>query len=398
VAKPKKPKKPKKPVRKPDATSKKPEPPGGDVRRYRNFPKHTLEAALPLPQKIQDEMGGKPMNRLLLADGLGMSPSSSNFRELLSSAYKYGLTDGTEKADTISLTSTGSSATQYIDSSARIKALRTAALAPEVFGQLFRDYANKKLPSSEMLPKILRSQYRVPSDLTGECATNLAANGRFADIVRDIGGSPHILLDAEHSVHTQEKLPDETSVDEGVETSVSVGGSLLTQPSATPIVAHPAATSPAARSTSGGPKPIFVGHGKNKGPLQQLQRLLTTFQIPHKVVVDEANLGRPISQKVKDTIEECGSAILIFTRDEKMLNESGQELWRPSENVIHELGATSFAYGDRIVIFKEKGLHFPTNFQNIGYIEFESDDLTARTADLLKELIGFGLVKVTPTQ
>ena len=54
---------------------------GGDVviakdesRKVRNFPKHTLEAALVLPQKIQDEMGGKPMNRLLLADGLGMSP------------------------------------------------------------------------------------------------------------------------------------------------------------------------------------------------------------------------------------------------------------------------------------------------------------------------------------
>ena len=38
---------------------------------------------------------------------------------------------------------------------------------------------------------------------------------------------------------------------------------------------------------------------------------------------------------------------------------------------------------------KEKGLHFPTNFQSIGYIEFEPGDLTARTADLLKELIGW---------
>jgi hypothetical protein len=52
---------------------------------------------------------------------------------------------------------------------------------------------------------------------------------------------------------------------------------------------------------------------------------------------------------------------------------------------------------DAIVIFKEKGIHFPTNFQNIGYIEFESNDIQARTADLLKELIGFGLVWVTPT-
>ena len=100
---------------------------------------------------------------------------------------------------------------------------------------------------------------------------------------------------------------------------------------------------------------------------------------------------------MKDAIDECGSAILIFTRDEKFFDSAGAEVWRPSENVVHELGATSFTYGDRIVIFKEKGLHFPTNFQNIGYIEFESNDIAARTADLLEELIGFGLVKVTST-
>jgi hypothetical protein len=157
-----------------------------------------------------------------------------------------------------------------------------------------------------------------------------------------------------------------------------------------------APTSPAP-DPSAAPKPIFVGHGKNKQPLQQLTALLNAFRIPHRVVVDEANLGRPISQKVKETIQQCGSAILIFTRDEKFLNEAGAEVWRPSENVIHELGATSFVYGDRIVIFKEKGLNLPSNFQNIGYIEFDGDGIQARTAELLKELIGFGLVKVTPT-
>lgn len=93
---------------------------------------------------------------------------------------------------------------------------------------------------------------------------------------------------------------------------------------------------------------------------------------------------------------QCGSAILIFTCDEKFQDENGNVIWRPSENVVHELGAASFAYGDRVVIFKEKGLHFPTNYQSIGYIEFEVDSIEARTTDLLKELIGFGLVKITP--
>src|SRR6478672_11185810 len=94
--------------------------PPEDTRKYRNFPKHALEGALVLPQKIQDEMGGKPMNRLLLADALGLSPSSSNFRDLMSSSYKYGLTEGTEKADNISLLPTGVDATQSVDQGKRL--------------------------------------------------------------------------------------------------------------------------------------------------------------------------------------------------------------------------------------------------------------------------------------
>ena len=145
------------------------------------------------------------------------------------------------------------------------------------------------------------------------------------------------------------------------------------------------------------PRAIFIAHGKKHGPLDKLQKILNSFQIPYKVVVDEPNLARPIPQKVREVMLECGSAILIFTCDEKFQRENGEVIWRPSENVVYELGASSYAYGDRVVIFKEKGIHFPTNFQSVGYIEFEEDAIEAKTADLLKELIGFGLVRITTT-
>ncbi|HEX5907830.1 MAG TPA: hypothetical protein VFY56_12490, partial [Propionibacteriaceae bacterium] len=51
-------------------------------------------------------------------------------------------------------------------------------------------------------------------------------------------------------------------------------------------------------------------------------------------------------------------------------------------------------YEDRIVILKEKGLHFPTNYDSIRPIEFEQDGIEAKTADLLKELIGFNLSRL----
>jgi predicted nucleotide-binding protein len=140
---------------------------------------------------------------------------------------------------------------------------------------------------------------------------------------------------------------------------------------------------------------IFIAHGKNKKPLEQLKKILDQFRIPYKVAVEEPNLGRPISSKVRQVMESCNCAILIFTTDEEFKDKDGSTIWRPSENVIYELGATGYLYDNRLVIMKEEGVTFPSNFNDIGYISFEKDKLEAKAMDILKELIGFGIVKVS---
>lgn len=140
---------------------------------------------------------------------------------------------------------------------------------------------------------------------------------------------------------------------------------------------------------------IFIAHGKNKKPLEQLKKILEQFKIPYKVAIEEPNLGRPIGTKVKEIMESCNCAILIFTADEEFKNKDGETIWRPSENVTYELGASGYLYDKRIVIMKEEGVDFPTNFRDLGYISFQKDLLDAKAMDIIKELIGFGIVKVT---
>jgi predicted nucleotide-binding protein len=159
-------------------------------------------------------------------------------------------------------------------------------------------------------------------------------------------------------------------------------------------VARPASPSEAGVSPSLG-QAIFVAHGKNKKPLEQLKRILDQFKIPHKVATEEPNLGRPIGAKVREIMESCNCAILIFTGDEEFLGAEGNTLWRPSENVVFELGAAGYLYGSRIVIMKEELVQFPTNFRELGYISFAKDQLEAKAMEILKELIGFGIVKVS---
>jgi predicted nucleotide-binding protein len=140
---------------------------------------------------------------------------------------------------------------------------------------------------------------------------------------------------------------------------------------------------------------IFIAHGKNKKPLEQLRRILDQFKVPYRVATEEPNLGRPIGIKVKEVMESCNCAILLFTADEELFDKNGESIWRPNENVIHELGASSYLYGNRIVILKEQNVTMASNYKDLGYISFASDALDAKSIDVLKELIGFGIVKIS---
>jgi predicted nucleotide-binding protein len=374
-------------------TAKKDPYPVQDKKAYRTFPLYTLEETLVVPQTVENERHGQPMKRLLLAEGLGEKPSSVRFRGLLSSSYKYGLTEGTEKSEDIFLTQLGLDIVQSTDPARRLAALRQAAMRSPLFRSFYEAYRNARLPG--MMSKVLVSEYGVSAEVADEVGKILVENGQFVQIIRDISGSLRLFFDDVPATPAPAPVADVVPGAESVARDGLAASSPSTVVTPSTIVldqAPPPSDHLAAPKT---PRAIFIAHGKKHGPLEKLQKRLTRFQIPYKVVVDEPNLARPIPQKVKDIMAECGSAILIFTCDEKFQRENGEVVWRPSENVVYELGAASYAYGDRVVIFKEKGLYFPTNFQSIGYIEFEEEAIEAKWADLLEELIGFGLVKVT---
>jgi len=144
-------------------------------------------------------------------------------------------------------------------------------------------------------------------------------------------------------------------------------------------------------------KQIFVAHGKNKKPLEQLKAILTQFKVSFQVAIDEPHKGRPISSKVAQLMRDCTSGIFIFTADEDTKDAQGNSVLRPSDNVVFELGAGIVLYGEKIVIFREEGVLFGSDFTDYGHITFEKDKLDAKAFELMKELIGLGFLQVTPT-
>ncbi len=351
-----------------------------ETRKYirRPFPGHTLQETLQVPQAIQDQNNGRPMRRVLLASAIGRKPASSEVKHLLSSSAKYGFTIGSEKSAEISLTELGVSITKPRNPAERATAMKRAAMHPELFRRIYDHYDDGKLPQGQFFLSVLERDFAVPRERAEECSDFVTRNGQFVGIIQEVQGSPYVLLQAEAAAEVAQ------------EETASAAEAVLEEHEAGLPPAPPAPEQPPAE------RYIFIGHGKNRKPLEQLEKVLREFKIPYKVAVEEPQLARAISVKVAETMRQCHSAILIFTADEQFKTDEDEIVWRPSENVIYELGAASVLYENRIVIFKEQGLEFPTNFSEIGHIPFEKDRLDAKGVELIKELIGWKLIKVQP--
>jgi hypothetical protein len=355
--------------------------------KNRNYPPLTLDKALKVPRTIQDEASGMKVSRLTLAELLDTTPTSTVMRELVASSRFYGLTDGGINADEFSLSELGEQATGG-DEVAADAALKTAVMKVPPYKAFFDAFAGKKMPSGTPLREFLIRDAKVPEDKASECVEYIASDAATAGLRREMKGSTYIDLEgvpAEPDEDDPEVLDDSEVAETAAESN---GGG-----EATPEDPKPPAPEPPKK-----PKKVFIAHGKNRTPLDQLKKALDQFKVKYAVALDEAHQGRPISAKVAQLMsEECSSGIFIFTADERFTREidgKTEEVWRPSENVVFELGAASILYENRIVIFKEKGVSFPSDFSDLGYIEFEKDQLVAEIGSLFQELVSLDILEV----
>lgn len=356
-----------------------------------DFPKDSLEEALRVARALYDANGGQPTPPTETAIALGMSPGSSGFRILLSSSIKYGLTKGSFNSERVAMEPLASKIVEPKSPEERARALVEAALAPETFRSIYGYFRGKKLPEAGFFQNTVIREFGVPREHAERCVSIFNSNMEHVRLVRVASTGRWLSSEAAPNVPPVEI--EEIGTEEDTRGIDGAAGTSTRQAEheRLRVVLDP----PRKEEAEATPSAIFLGHGKNKRPLEQLKAILDQYKIPYTIAVDEANQFRPISLKVAETMKSCGAAILIFTADEELRDAKSGVVWRPSENVVYELGAASVLYGNRIIIFKEDGVTFPANFRDIGHISFAKDDLGAKTNDLFKELIAFKLITVT---
>jgi len=352
-----------------------------------SFPKMTLEQALDAPKALMRN-GGNPLTAIDLASAIGKSPGSSIIRTLSAASSAYGLTGGGYKS-TFTMGTFGQAITSPTGPEERTRSLVAAALNPPVFKSVYDYYKGKKLPEKGYLVNTVVREFDVAAGDTAETFAEIfLANLRFVGLTRNTPGGEWL--------HNEPGLAQV----EPAAGPVAGNGEVVEQISAEvdhtpPLQDEPPVPPAAASERRKRPNKLFVGHGRNKKPLEQLTKILRDLGIPYLVAEDEANVGRPISKKVRDTMEQCGAAILIFSADIEHFDKDQKSMWHSSENVSHELGAAAVMYDDRVILFKEQPVDLASNFSGIGYIPFEKDRLDAEMSSLLRELVALKFLKLS---
>lgn len=362
--------------------------------KNRNYPPLPLSKALTVASAIEDKASGETVSRLLLAELVDSTPTSRVFRDLVAASRFYDLTSGGINADEFGLTQLGRRVTSGDETEVNA-ALKLAVLSVPAYKTFYERYSGKKVPAVGPLREFMAQQAEVDPTRVDEAIDFMLQDGTTAGFIKemkgskwvDLAGTPSPSSAAENATDRSEDGPDAgDEADSGH----------------TPDPEPPAPEDHGQSNSSTGsppgrdrPNAIFLGHGKNRKPLDQLIKILDEYGIPHKEAIAEPNAGRPIPSKVADTMRQCGAAILIFSADEELFDADSRSVWRPSENVVHELGAASVLYDNRIVIFKEDTVSLASNFSSIGYISFEHDKLIEKGIELFRELVNFKIVSIT---
>ena len=190
------------------------------------FPVMSFEEALVLSQGIHEHSVDGQIRRLTLLDRLDLKPSSSKTRNLESSSFKYGLTIGSYRSQTMQITDSGRTLFDASSSSQRIreKQYELAIGQIEPFNRLYERLKEKKFPDEIVLRDEL-GDVGVAKEDRENAARVFAANLRFLGLVKEVTGSDHVrtieeVLEDEASIG--ESMPEQKAIDSPLETAVPV--------------------------------------------------------------------------------------------------------------------------------------------------------------------------------
>jgi len=327
-----------------------------------SFPLHSLKKSLQVIEAIEKNYAGDPTDPVDIADVIGTTLNSSNFRNLLTSSHRYGLTNGSYKSEKIEMTPLGSSIVEFISDDGRNEALLEALLQPDVFKNFLQKYDRKEFPREEIIRNVLKNDFNIPHERVETCATILTENVNNFSLIH--GKTKMLRLSQLSEPKPQEETDSSLDIEEQEFKEEQKSEQKLEEK----IV----------------PK-VFISHSKNQNILDQMKTILEFGDFEYTIAEEVETSAIPIPDKVFGLMRECNCAIINVSADEEMKQEDGS--YRINENVLIEIGAGFVHYNKRVILLVDKRIDLPSNLQGLYKCEYEGDELSFLVAMKLQKTL-----------
>ncbi len=350
-----------------------------------DFPKHSLDEALRVAKALSDKNGGQPLPPTETAIAIGVSPGSSEFRTLLSSSIKYGLTSGSFNSEKVALEDAGRNIVEPRSPDDERRALVDAALTPASFRGVYDYFRGKKLPDEVFFQNLFVREFSFPVEPAHKFLDGFSKNMDRVGLIRvahtgrwlgttagDVRSSS-----AEATTALANGSPADTS-----STFLPPGlpvGDLEPQPERAQV---------SQSAKDGRLRKVFITHGKNKAFITPIRDLLSFGQLEAIVSVERESGAQPVPDKVMNDMRSCGAAI-IHIEDEMRLVDVADTKQHVvlNQNVLIEIGAAMALYGRRFVLLVKEGVELPSNLRGLYEVRYGGDKLDGEvTIRLLKAI------------
>jgi hypothetical protein len=346
-----------------------------------DLPRFALSEALRIAQALIDDHAGRATPPYLVAESVGLSVGSSNFRDLSSSSVAYGLTDGAAYADAMALTPLGRRAVAPTTEGDDVRAKIEAVLRPRVLNSFFTQYDRAKFPSDKVAPNILE-QMGVPRDRVSDALELVKHNGELVGIIRQTKTGPFVALDG--PISRADAGPADANGEYEVPT-VTIEG----VPEVVERLGITALSIPAPRIAN---NRVYISHGKDRAITGQIKEILKFGKLEPVLSVEKESLAIPVPDKVFEDMRSCSAGVIHVMSEGELLDPSGSRVNRINENVLIEIGAAIALYEKNVVLLVEKGVELPSNLKGLYRCDYEGDKLDCEaTMKLLMTFNQFNL-------
>jgi len=193
----------------------------------RSFPASSFDEPLAFAKEMLAFGSGQQVRRLTFFNHIGKSPDSGTSRQLITNSNKYGLTEGSYKADFLKLTDTGAKAANG-DAPLREQAKARIALSIEsvpLFKTLYDQIVGNKLPAKAALIDAAVTAGASKEDAE-EAVDTLIVNLRGAGLLQTLSGAERVVtID-----HLLDSLPAGAAISDVTRTTKAPSAAASSEP------------------------------------------------------------------------------------------------------------------------------------------------------------------------